>query len=232
MMQRFDSTSSICSNKSDKFVEIMISHMAGFEVQVLCHKVDDCTESEQSQQTIFSTQLPIHNIFPSGCSITSVQSDTSSAAPLVITLPRPVPAQASYAPAVASRGKPAADGRANRKNWHGVCSVKEHRSFGCSIKSCRECVSSSMTYNAHWCPICWQEGVAEHGAPNLVRFKACRPHAEDYAKKQCPCGRRWTDCLDCRDAGVDPRAGTAFCRTCRKRFGAGKVDFCSCKNRP
>ncbi len=116
-----------------------------------------------------------------------------------------------------------------RKNWHGICEVKDHRSFGHSVKSCRECVLATLAYNAHWCSICWRDGVRLCGVPTLTRFKTCRPHSKDYDNKKCPCGKRWTDCLDCRDAGVDPRAGTAFCGRCRKRFGAGRVDFCVCK---
>ena len=117
-----------------------------------------------------------------------------------------------------------------KKNWHGICEVEGHRSFGHSAKSCRECVRATKAYNAHWCAICWRDGIRLCGVPTLTRFKTCRPHSKEYAVKTCPCGKRWTDCLDCRDAGVDPRAGTAFCGRCRKRFGAGRVDFCVCKD--
>ena len=221
LMQRFDSTSSICSNKGDKFVEIMISHMANFDVQI-------AMSSEMLQDSAVFKSEPLEDVCTRTISKSTFQPEIPNPYPTFTT------AVSSMMPSISvqgSRGQPKSEGGAKKRNWHGVCGMQDHRSFGRSIKSCRQCVSSSMTYNGHWCAICWRDGIRDFGAPTLVRFKTCRPHAKDYARKECPCGRRWTDCLDCRDAGVDPRAGTSFCGKCRKRFGAGKVDFCNCKER-
>ena len=197
MMQRFDSNSSVSSQKAI-FVDVMISHIQSF----------DCQVSSQGTSKAFPKT-------PDGPATTQILTPERNLAK-------------SVKPPKSCRGQPKADGLP-KKNWHGECAVKEHRSFGRSVKSCRECVSASRTYNAHWCSICWRDGLAQFGVPTLTRFKSCTAHARDYATKECPCGRRWTDCLDCRDRGVDLRAGTAFCGRCRRRFGAGKAQFCHCK---
>ena len=85
---------------------------------------------------------------------------------------------------------------------------------------------------SYWCPYCLAKSVeaGSFAAPTPLRiFRSCQEHHEHYLRKRCPCGRLWADCLRCMDAEVDPRAGSSFCGTCRKRHGPARSGrFCSC----
>ena len=96
----------------------------------------------------------------------------------------------------------------------------------------------------YWCPFCLRESIADAYASKdgglaealsrivLKIFKSCGTHRHLFRQKHCPCGLKWAQCLDCRTAGVDPRAGASFCPDCSLRYGvAGSSDrICSCRS--
>jgi hypothetical protein len=91
---------------------------------------------------------------------------------------------------------------------------------------------------SYWCLFCLQRSVAAmstSGPYALKIFRSCRAHHHRYQQKRCPCDKLWSACLACFDNGVDPRAGSAFCGACRRRYGAASTTtsrFCACRLLP
>ena len=95
----------------------------------------------------------------------------------------------------------------------------------------RAVVSVSKTYR---CPFCIKDAIhsSSFGAHTLQLFRSCLKHRANLLQKACPCGSPWAHCLPCRDAGIDPRAGSAYCPDCRLRRGRSSADrLCRCRQR-
>jgi hypothetical protein len=102
---------------------------------------------------------------------------------------------------------------------------------------------------SYWCPFCLRESIAaayksmDGGLAQALSsivfrvFKSCGAHKKLFQQKHCPCGQKWAQCLACRTAGLDPRAGAAFCRACSLRYGVAgssssseSARICSCRS--
>jgi hypothetical protein len=95
----------------------------------------------------------------------------------------------------------------------------------------RAVVSVSKTYR---CPFCIKDAIlsSSFGTHTLKLFRSCRKHRADMLNKECPCGSPWADCLPCKDDGIDPRAGSAYCPDCRRRYGRSTDGrLCRCRQR-
>ena len=115
----------------------------------------------------------------------------------------------------------------------------------CVVETFGRCVKAGMPREHTWravvavsktyrCPFCIKDAImsSSFGAHTLKLFRSCREHRAKLLQKACPCGSPWADCLRCKDDGIDPRAGSAYCADCRLRHGRSSDGrFCRCRQR-